>query len=168
IGIDGPQRRLTVSNMGAASSGRLGVEKAGANADDVLIVRDTCHDAALTPGGSCTIDVRLHAAESGDKAATLTVSASPRGSTVATRTGRALRTGVLAVTPAQVELDAALVGARGAAHGLTVRNTSETATTVSVSLFRGDDVAIADNQCTGTLAGLATCSVSVTLAPQRA
>lgn len=79
LGSTSSAEQFTVTNTAGASTGTLGVTKAGPNAADFAIAASTCQGAILPPGGSCTVDVTFTPTAAGMRGATITVSGVPGG-----------------------------------------------------------------------------------------
>jgi hypothetical protein len=89
VGVASPPRRFTVANLGDLLGGQLTVRLGGADAGEFALQVNTCV-SPLPPSSSCTLEVVLLATSAGMKSATLVVSSTPGGMTVASLTGLAL------------------------------------------------------------------------------
>jgi hypothetical protein len=70
----GAPQQLTVTNTGTGALSVAGAQLSGGGSDAFLITADTCTNAQLAIGASCTIDVRFGPTATGPRSATLTVS----------------------------------------------------------------------------------------------
>jgi N-acetylneuraminic acid mutarotase len=73
IGTASDVKTSTLTNTGPVPLDITTVTIAGGGAKDYEVVSDTCHDATIAPGETCTIDVRFTPSANGARAATLTV-----------------------------------------------------------------------------------------------
>jgi hypothetical protein len=88
IGTASDVKTSTLTNSGKVPLAITTVTVAGGAKNDYEIVSDTCHDATLAAGDSCTVDVRFTPSTTGARAATLSVANNTAiGTTVATLAG---------------------------------------------------------------------------------
>ena len=166
IGDTSAAATFTVSNTGQATSGTVAVSLGGTNASDFTIASSTC-TTTLAPGGYCTVKVTFDSSYTGTYTASLAATATPGGSASASLTAQAIVPAYFS-TPNPVDFGAELVGASTTGHTITLTNEGQqTSGTLSTSLGGTDpgDFAIDSNTCTGTLAGGASCSVTVHFSP---
>ena len=166
IGDTSAAATFTVSNTGQATSGTVAVSLGGTNASDFTIASSTC-TGALAAGASCTVKVTFDSFYTGTYTASLTATATPGGSASASLTAQAIVPAYFS-TPNPVDFGAELVGASTTDQTVTLTNEGQqTSGTLSTSLGGTDpgDFAIDSNTCTGTLAGGASCSVTVHFTP---
>jgi len=171
----GPQT-FTVVNTGGTATGKLATNLTGSS--DFAITADGCNNLMLAPmgsaGASCTITVVFTASSAGPKSATLNVSATPGGSASAALTATALAPAALSISLASFTFASTTVGATSAVQNFTVTNdgdaTAATTTVLSAALSgtNTSEFTISANSCTATLAGKASCSVSVAFKPTSA
>jgi hypothetical protein len=76
---DSAPTTFTVTNTGATSSGPLAVALEGTDATSFNISFSDCPLAALASGKTCHVDVRFNPATTGNKVASLSVTATPGG-----------------------------------------------------------------------------------------
>ena len=166
IGDTSATATFTVSNTGGAASGNLSVSVGGTNAGDFTIASSTC-TGPLAAGGSCTVMVTFDSFFTGTFTASLTATAAPGGSASASLTAQAIVPAFFN-TPNPVDFGAELVGASTTDQTVTITNEGQqTSGTLRTSLggTNPGDFAIDSNTCTGTLAGGASCSVTVHFTP---
>ena len=159
---------IGVANAGDVATGTLSTTITGANAADFAIATNAC--SQLAPLGSCEITVVFtpSAASAAYETATLTVTDSGAGASMATVAldGSGGSSPWLAILSAQSDLGAVPVGATGAATVFTVANDGCAASgTLAVSVSSTEFV-IAGDTCTGaSLAGGGSCTVALSLMP---
>jgi hypothetical protein len=156
---------FTVANEGGQTSGRLTVASGGRDRGELMVVADLCSDTELRVGGTCTVKLRFIPTATGDKSATVGVSATPGGIVLATVRAKSAPAGVLTVSPTMQDFGSVLQATTGQEAAFTVRNTGADATTVHATLAHGSDFAITDDGCTGTLPALSSCVVKVQFQP---
>jgi Abnormal spindle-like microcephaly-assoc'd, ASPM-SPD-2-Hydin/WD40-like Beta Propeller Repeat len=120
----------------------------------------------LPAGASCTITVVFRPTAAGGASSSITVSGDGLAVSVSlVGVGRPLATaGTLSINPAAANFGTAAVGASLAARNFTVTNTGQQSvgfSGVSLNGVGSDQFAIVTNTCTGSLAGGATCTISV-------
>jgi len=72
LNTDSAEVRFRITNHNASESRALGVPSLdGPNADQFLLVNDSCNGASLLPNQSCTVGVKFHPTSQGSKAANL-------------------------------------------------------------------------------------------------
>src|SRR5262249_10176738 len=133
---------FTVRNE-LGTTGVLTAARGGRDAGDFILLSHLCTGITLSPGGTCTLKVRFTPSTTGNKAATVGVSAMPGGIVLATIHGKSAMPGVLTITPTPRDFGSALAGTPGQAATFTVRNAGEAATTVSPALAHATDFATA-------------------------
>jgi hypothetical protein len=112
------------------------------------------------------VKVAFKPVSAGQKAAILSVVASPGGMVHSDLTGMAQPASALAITPATADFDLVYVGATSQAKTFEVRNTGGVATAPLTVTTSTGEYTITANTCGGTsLAPGGTCSVSVIFAP---
>ena len=173
-GQTGSPATFTVTNTGGSATGPLSTTIS--DSTEIAIATDGCNGMALAPSGKCTITVTLTPMTAGQKGATLTVTASPGGTTSASLTGVGLAPASLAVTPATFAFPDTVVGDISAqtftiANGGGVAAGTTTALAAVLAVTTGTDAAeigIASNSCAPTLAAGASCLVGVAFKPTTA
>lgn len=165
-GASSPATTFTITNTGEASSGALASGIAGSDLSQFAISADSCANAALAGGGTCTVSVRFAPNAEGPKSASLQVSGTPGGAVSAALSG----TGTLfTITPASHAFPATAVGSVSAAQQFTVKNVGSVPAVMSAGsgVVPGTDSSHfgQNNQCIGTLAPNATCIITITFAP---
>lgn len=160
---------FTLSNAGGHSTSALKKAISGPGAADFSIVNDQCR-RALSKGRSCTLGVQFHPSGFGASSATLTVrGANKRLSVTATLTGTGNE---LAISPASNDFGSTLTGGSSRDATFTVTNTGTSTTgalATAVSGANASEFVVGTDTCNGqTVAGGATCSVTVHMAPTTA
>ena len=83
VGVISTSQTITVSNTAAAGAESLqlgSITIGGANPSDFGLVNDTCSNESISAGSSCTIGVTFTPAQSGTRAATVSVPSNAAGS----------------------------------------------------------------------------------------
>jgi hypothetical protein len=169
MGTTSSSATFTVTNRGGSSTGIFMVALGGANPSEFTIAGNNC-TATLPPAGSCTVSVAFKPTAAGTRNATLNLSASPGGGTVATLTGTGAST-IFNISPTSQAFGSVAVGSQSPGTTFTVTNVGQTSTgpmIVSVGGANGGDfpMSVAASTCTGsTLAVGATCTVTVAFHP---
>ncbi len=178
VGGSSAAKRFTVTNTGTATSGPLMVLIAGMDAADFKVIAPTpCLGMALTPNGSCTVDVQLAPMSTAiEKNALLRVLApdgTPGGATSALLKGKAGAKGSLDWSEATHTFPNTLLGAAAGDTVFTLTNNGMGATsTIAVALSGSDagdfEKVAGEDQCDGkTLAGNSSCTVKVRVKPTK-
>ena len=169
VGTPGQTASFTVTNTGATSTGLVGVSLGGLGAAEFAIVANDCSNTTLAPGGTCTIDVRHTPALVGPAAATLTVRATPGGTSTADLTGTGEPPPTLVLTPPSGSYGSLLVGRTSGPISFRVSNGGGGTTGAVTIALGGLDAAhfvIASDGCAGmTLTASQSCLVDVRFAP---
>ncbi len=160
---------FTVTNPGDTSTGVPSVGLGGATPGAFTIVANRC-TAALPATATCTIDVRFNPSQRGMLDATLQISASPGGSTLAALSGIAQSVGSLTASTPSLNLGSVIKDQVGTATPFTITNTGDQPTgTLSVARAGSNaaDFSIVTNGCSGQiLPGGGTCSIAVGFDPK--
>jgi hypothetical protein len=162
---------FTVTNASTTTSGPLSVSLSGSNASE-FVLTDPCSNAPLAANATCTLSVVMKPTTAGSKTASLAVSATPGGTATASLSGRGLAPASLSVAPSSYAFPVTVVGATGAVHTWVIRNGGDVASpAIATGLgyatgTQSTEFAITSDACAGqTLAGAATCNVSVSFNP---
>ncbi|MCC6997925.1 MAG: choice-of-anchor D domain-containing protein [Deltaproteobacteria bacterium] len=162
-GGTGATQTFTITNNGGSASGIPSVGFATAT-NDFTITNNQCL-AALSPAGTCTVTVRFNPTIAGNLNANLRVSATPGGIVSAMVSGVGLRKAALSITPSTQNFGTIATGTQSTFFTFTVTNTGEvTSSTVAATLTSSpSDFAIdsGTNNCTGTIAAGANCTLRV-------
>ncbi len=169
VGQSSTTRTFTVTNTGGAATGALSVSLGGTSASQFVVQTDTCTGQSLapSPGGMCTVSYQLRPSSAGGKTASLIVASNPGGTATASLVGSGLAAAVLSANATTAALGLVDVGAIGGSFTWTVTNVGGVPTGTLATSSTGDaaDMLISGN-CTQVLAVGASCTISVTLAPQ--
>ncbi len=157
-------------NDGTLATGVVIASLTGADAASFQITTDGCAGVTLAPSESCDVSVAFVPVSPGAKAATLTASADPGGSVMATLDGTGLSLGSLALSTTTSTLGDVLVGATGTTTStFTVSNAGGTATGALAVQSAGAnpaDFVVSADGCSGqTLAPAGSCTFMVALRP---
>jgi hypothetical protein len=158
---------FTVKNVGDVSSGTVSVSLGGVDAAQWQLKSTTC-GPALAAGGTCTATLNFAPTTSGAKNGALNASATPGGGAMSTLTGTGLKPAALSFSPPSNNFGTITVGMQSANAILTVTNTGDQATsaiTTGGTGSTGDFNLVSDN-CNGqTLAGGASCTLTIAFKP---
>lgn len=174
IGASSPSQTFTVTNTGMSSSGTLAATLTPTNGtmSTEFAVSDSCAGKQLIAGGTCTISVVFTPAARGARSATLSISANPGGTAVASLSGTGQIAASLSISPAPSPFPATLVSATPPQQTFTVTNVGDQTTpSLSTSVTAGSNTtssefSIAGNTCAGaTLAAGASCTIPVQFVP---
>jgi hypothetical protein len=165
VGQAGSPVTFTIGNAGDTATGLLTIALGGANAGDFSVASNTCL-APLAAFATCTVKVAFKPVSAGQKAAILSVVASPGGMVHSELTGMAQPAPALSITPASADFGIATVGSTTVAKTFEVKNTGGVATAPLTVTTSTGEFTITANTCGGTsLAPGGTCSLSVQFAP---
>ncbi|HTK81611.1 MAG TPA: choice-of-anchor D domain-containing protein [Bacteroidota bacterium] len=120
-GLNSASFLFTLTNTGGNASGTISTSITGADSGQFTITADTCNGASLPGGGGCAIAVRFNPTSTGVKSATLTVSASPGGSSSVPLSGTGIAP-ALTITPANLAFGNQRVSTTSAPTTVTLRN----------------------------------------------
>ena len=158
---------VTLTNNSSAAVNVTSVAIGGTNASDFTQTNNCV--GSVASGGSCTVNITFAPAAAGRSTASLTIVTSLAANGIAVSlsgTGDAA-TRTVSLAPGSLTFAGQVVGAASASQPLTVTNTGNAALTISDVSFSGanaSDYAETDN-CVGSLAPGAACTVNVTFKP---
>jgi Abnormal spindle-like microcephaly-assoc'd, ASPM-SPD-2-Hydin len=161
LGTTSGAKTVKLTNTGTATLNITSIVTSG----DFAISAKTC-GSTVAVGGSCTVSVKFTPTAIGTRtgALTFTDDATPTTQSVAlTGTGTQI-----ALSPTSINFGTVGVGTTSAASTVTVKNvgtTTVTFTGFSIGGTNPGDYLIASKTCGSTLAGAATCTVSVQFKP---
>jgi len=160
---------FTVTNTGGTPTGALAVALSGTDLAQFEVTSDGCNTQVLAGAATCQITLRFSPTTAGSKTASVTVTATPGGTTVASLTGVGLAPGALTMTPASQDFGMVLQATPSAPIDFTVTNTGGSTTgtlTTAVSGAHAGDFMISANTCmNSTLPAAGTCTISVRFQP---
>ena len=161
LGTTSGAKTVKLTNTGTAALNIASIVTSG----DFAISAKTC-GATVAVGASCTVSVKFTPTAIGTRsgALTFTDNASPTTQTV-TLTGTGTQ---ISLSPTSINFGTVAVGTTSAASTVTVKNvgaTTVTFTSFSTGGTNPGDYLIAGKTCGSTLAGGATCTVSVQFKP---
>ena len=165
VGQASPPAVLTVSNLGGAPMANVGFQLMGQSASSFQTGTTTC-GAVLASGGSCTVQVVFTPSVTGGSSATLVVSSSTTGVAAVSvpLSGAGTAPGALGVSPAQLTFPMVAPGQTSATQVVLINNTGDGSLSV-INLAVNPPFSVAQNTCTGSLAGGASCSAGVVFSP---
>jgi hypothetical protein len=161
IGVPYRYADFYVTNTGDEATGPL-VTTLDQTGTEYAVV--TPCSGTLAGHASCRTSVRFSPTSQGPKTATLTLTATPGGSTSLSITATGISP--LTFSPTSADFGSAPVGTGGTTQTFTIRNTGFTSSTaLSVTSATPDFTITADTCSTKTLAGGASCTLNVQLSP---
>jgi hypothetical protein len=174
VGKQSAAQTVTLMNNGNADLTVSGVTVGGTNPGDFAIGGNTCAAATVTPGNTCTVDVRFAPTATGPRSASLTftdnAAGSPRSVSLS-GTGTAppvIGAPAIGVSATSLTFAATTVGTNSAPQTVTVRNTGNADLHVSGATTTGRNagefVATTSSGCAKVVAG-DTCTITVVLRP---
>ena len=167
VGAVSPAQPVTLSNGGTAAVNISSISITGANAADFAISAKTC-GTSLAGSANCTVSITFTPSAVGPRTATLTFTDSAGNSPQSVAlTGTGLATSA-SVSPGTLTFASTAVGSTTAAQAVTLSNGGTAAINISSILIAGAnpaDFAISAKTCGTSLAGSASCTVSITFTP---
>ena len=157
VGTTSAAQAVTVTNQGTGSLTISNIAISGNYAQT-----NNC-PGTLTPSASCTVNVTFTPTSSGTRTGTITLTDSATGSpqTVAlTGTGQ---TALAALAPTSLTFSGTQVGTTSSAQVVTLTNQGNANLTISGIAISGNYAQT--NNCSGTLAASASCTINVTFTP---
>lgn len=175
LGSTSARRDVTVKNTGEGGLSVASLGIAGEDADQFVISGETCTDARVRPGGSCTVGVRLKPTVDGPLTATLRIADnagdSPQRVPLSGRGGDPPAPGFSA-DPSSLAFGNQAIRTSSAPKRVTVTNTGEGTLTIASTALGGANpghFTITGDACAGTsVAPGATCTVDVAFRPTAA
>jgi hypothetical protein len=161
VGSTSTGQAVTVTNASAAAVGVTTVAITGDYADTT-----TCA-SSIAVGGGCTVSVTFLPAAAGTRTRTLSITLSSGVQTVSlTGIGsNSSATGVLSLSPSPVTFNAGYTIGDNPTQAVTVTNTGASSAGIAGIALGGDSSLTQRNNCKGTLAAGATCTITVTFQP---
>jgi uncharacterized repeat protein (TIGR01451 family) len=180
LGSTSAPQTVTISNTAAGGSQSLmlgQVTLGGSNPGDFRL-DNSCSNASLTPGGSCTVDISFSPTVLGSRSATLSV---PSNATSSPTMVELLGTGTasipppaVGVSPSSIDFGDQLVGSTSGAHPVTVTNAaasgsqSLTLGQLTVGGTNAAEFSLGNDTCSNaSLAPGGSCTVDVRFAPSQ-
>ena len=167
VGTTSASQSSTLRNSGTATLSITGITVIGESASE-FAQSNNC-PASLAPNATCTINVTFSPSATGTRAATVRVSDNATGSPhllSLTGTGTAPAPAV-SLSPSSLSFGAQLIGSTSASQSSTLTNSgAATLTILGISMTGLNAADFAQtNDCPGTLAPSAICTISVTFSP---
>jgi hypothetical protein len=151
---------ITVTNTGQAA---LVVSQIAATGDFSEI--DDCTTAPVTPGLTCTVQVRFLPTSTGSRTGVLTVYGNVSGGqATASLTGTATPSSAVVLNPITLGFAPTSVNATSTAQNITISNTSSNTIALQTPSITGD-FKIAANTCGTSLRPSTGCTVAITFTP---
>jgi hypothetical protein len=153
---------LTITDTGTAALNITGATLSGTNSADFAAALNTC-SSAVSPGGSCAINVTFTPSIAGAESATLTVDDNGGTGAQTVSLSGAGTVAVASLSPSSLSFAGQAVGTTSAAQTVTLMNTGGaplaiTGVTVSAGFAES-------NTCGSSLAAGGKCTISVTFTP---
>jgi len=169
LGSTSTAQTVTVKNISDSAINVSSISISGPNAGDFTITNRTC-GSSMAGSSSCTIAVVFAPTANGVRNGTLTIANAGLASarTVSLSGNGTGMISTLAVTPSALIFPAMTVGVSSAPQTVTLQSSGTTVIAisgVSVSGVNASDFAISSRTCGSTLAGSATCTISVIFTP---
>ncbi|MFW5739547.1 MAG: choice-of-anchor D domain-containing protein, partial [Myxococcota bacterium] len=168
-GTTSVQASFLVENIGSAPTSAINTQLLGSHAGQFSqqATPTPCDNVQLQPGGTCTVEVLFSPVGTGDRTASLQVSATEGGTVSASLTGEGVEPASLVISPAAYDFPAVPMG-QSATTTFTVTNqggASSGLVDVSAPAYPFD-VPVAGDGCSGTSLGPAEqCTFQVTFHP---
>jgi hypothetical protein len=161
---------IQINNTGGVASGTVSTSIGGTDTSQFAIVTpNACAGVAIAPGGSCTLQVRFTPTSSGNKSASLNISASPGGTPSVSLQGIGLAPGNLTITPTNSNFNGVLTGSTSNPATFTVQNIGGVSVGPLGTVLQGsnaNEFAITNDQCANmTLSPNGTCTLQVVFTP---
>ncbi len=169
VGATSAAQTFTVQNTGGSATGNIATALAGVDPDQFAIVTSSnqCQGVSLPAGDSCTIAVEFSPNAGGDFSANLTVSATPGNTAQAGLTGTGIPDADIEIAPPSRDFGSLGIGTMSNWQTFTVTNVGGVDTgTLGVTLGGTNSSEFEmNNNCSGTLAPDASCTVDVRFTP---
>ena len=167
LGSGATPKTFTITNTGTHASGTIGTALTGPNASEFSLTANTCIGSTLSPGVSCTLQVRFVPLVLGARSAALTVTANG-GITTVPLDGTLVMpsAGILEANPTTLTFADQTAGTTSASQSFTVTNTDTVTTgTINLAVTGAGAAAFGTTTTCTTLAPQASCDVMVTFSP---
>jgi hypothetical protein len=168
VGGSSAAQTFTLTNTGSADLHMGTVAIAGTNPGQFAKGADSCTNATVTAGNTCTVDVSFQPTSTGSQSATLSVPSDAPGSpSTASLSGTGIQPGA-SLSPTSKAYGSVVVDSSSADQTFTLTNTGSAPLHVGTVSISGDATQFPNgtDTCTGvTLAASGTCAVHVTFHP---
>ena len=152
---------VTISSIGTAT---VNLSPIAAPTGDYAITANTC-PATLAPGSNCSVSITFTPTATGTRTGTLSIADDATGSPQTVNLTGLGQTQLLTLSTTLLSYAAQNVSSTSPAQSVTISNTgTATVNLIAIPAPTGD-YAISANNCGGTLAAGANCSVSITFQP---
>jgi hypothetical protein len=159
VGHPAGAQNVTISNTGGSTASLTSETSTG----DFAITANTCSNA-LSANSGCTISIVFTPSTSGSRSGLLTVVDSA-GTQTAQLTGTGLAPATDALSPATLTFSAQVAGTASQPQQATLTNTGDQALQLIAAQTTGDFNAV--NNCGTSLAGHASCAISIEFVPTK-
>ena len=157
---------VTVSNTGGAPVTLGASSITGTNTLDFSVAGGGTCGNTLAANASCTVPVVFNPVQQGPRAAQFQIVSSAAGSPfLVSLSGRAIAPAFLTLTPTSLSFSPTPQSSASAAQSITVTNTGGADAQLDLATV-SSDYTLSANGCGSTLAGGATCTVSIEFTPQ--
>ncbi len=162
---------LIIKNNGDVDTGTLTASLAGTDMADFTISANTCANAVLAAGGTCTAVVAFAPQSPGNKTASFDVSGTPGGTASSTFVAVGLAPGNISISPTPHDFGSITVGSQGLQQVFTVTNNGGSPTGTLGTALNGTDpadfpIVAGSDGCQGrVLPAGATCTIAIVFSP---
>jgi hypothetical protein len=167
VGNSSAVQAFTVTNTGGSPTGTVAATLAGPDLAHFSVTGTTC-TSNLAAGASCAVSVRFQPTSTGNKTASLSVSASPGGTVTSALTGTGVAGAQLTISPPTQDFGNIAVTIPSGPRSFTISNTGGLpAAGLTVTLAGADAIhfVIVSNTCPASLNPGANCVVDVRFLP---
>lgn len=171
VGATSNAMTLTVTNTGTGSLSISSVMEGGTDAAEFPVGSDTCSNATVASGKTCTVSVEFDPSASGSESATLTFTdnASDSPETV-NLTGTGVSAPAVMLAPTSLTFATQAIGSSSAAQPVMLSDTGNAALNISGISITGANAGdfTQTNTCGTSVAMSANCTINVTFTPTAA
>ena len=163
LGTTSSGTNVTLKNTGGAALSLTSISITGANSSDFN--QTTTCGVSVAAGASCTITATFSPSATGARTAAISVTDNASGSPQ--NVGLSGTGTAVSLSPSSMDLGLRLVGSPSAAKLITLRNLGTTALAITAITVTGVNASdfLQTNTCGATLAGGASCTISVVFTP---
>lgn len=161
VGTASAAQTITLQNTGA-----VGLTVTSVNATGDFSETDTCQNATVAAGSSCTIQVKFAPNSTGAQAGQLTISANVAGGQIVVDlNGTGLAGGTVVLSPSTLDFGSVAVGSDSALFSVQASNSGATSVAIS-SIAVTSPFVLASNSCgTTSLAANTSCQMQIKFSP---
>jgi hypothetical protein len=170
IGVTSAAQSVTVTNSGTGALSISSTVLGGGNPGDFAIASNSC-GSSVAAGSNCSLSVTFRATAAGSRAATITLTDNSADSPqMITLTGTGVGVPGASLSTTALSFGSININSTAGAQSVTLTNTGTGALTLSIINLAGTNPGDfgTTNNCGGTVAAGASCSVSATFTPTAA